>query len=69
MAESVASKVPVVDLDECILCGVCVEVCPAVFRENDAGYIEVAELAEYPEAEVDEAAKNCPRDCIRWEDR
>ncbi len=62
------SRVPVVELDACILCGVCVEVCPGVFRENDSGYIEVAELSDYPETEVDEAIKNCPRDCIHWEE-
>ena len=61
-------KVPVVELSECILCGVCVEVCPAAFRLNDAGFIEVLELSSYPEAEVDEAIKNCPKDCIEWMD-
>ena len=59
-------KTPVVELSECILCEVCVEVCPLVFRLNDAGFIEVAQLDTYPEAEVDEAIKNCPTDCIYW---
>ncbi|RJQ61600.1 MAG: ferredoxin [Desulfobacteraceae bacterium] len=62
-------KIPVVDLSECILCGVCEAVCPEVFRINDAGYVEVAELSDYPEAEVEEAVKNCPKDCIFWEER
>jgi ferredoxin len=35
---------------------------------NDAGYIEVIDLDAYPEDEVYEAIKNCPADCIRWED-
>lgn len=60
-------KVPVVDLSECILCGVCQDVCPHVFRLNDAGYVEVAELSEYPETEVQEAIRNCPTDCISWD--
>jgi ferredoxin len=34
---------------------------------NDMGYIDVAELADYPEAEVDEAIKYCPEDCICWD--
>jgi ferredoxin len=59
-------KTPVVELSDCIGCGVCVEVCPQVFRMNDAGYIEVAELSVYPEAEVDEAVRNCPAGCISW---
>ncbi len=61
-------KRPVVELSDCILCGVCVEVCPAAFRLNDAGFIEVLDLPAYPEAEVDEAIKNCPKDCIEWTD-
>ena len=58
-------KIPVVELSECKLCEVCVDACPAVFRINDAGFIEVADLAEYPDAEVEEAIKNCPTDCIQ----
>ena len=61
-------KRPVVELSDCIRCDVCVGVCPAAFRMNDAGYIEVIDLDAYPESEVDEAIKNCPADCIRWED-
>jgi len=61
-------QVPVVKLSDCILCDVCVEICPAVFRHNDADYIEVLELSVYPVSEVDEAIKNCPTDCICWEE-
>jgi ferredoxin len=61
-------KVPVVELSECIVCGVCVETCPQAFRLNDAGYIEVIELAAYPEADVNDAIKYCPVDCIHWEE-
>ena len=59
-------KVPEVELSDCILCEVCQDVCPEVFSLNDAGYIEVASLDSYPEAEVEEAIKNCPADCIYW---
>jgi ferredoxin len=59
-------KIPVVELSECILCEVCVEVCPDVFSLNAAGYIEIADMVEYPQIEVDEAIKNCPVDCIYW---
>ena len=61
-------KIPVVDLSECIRCGVCEEVCPAVFKLNDSDYIEVAALSNYPEPEVEEAIKNCPTNCISWEE-
>ena len=60
-------KKPVVDLSDCILCGVCVEVCPSVFKFNEADYIEVAECEHYAEIEIDDAIKNCPTDCIGWE--
>ena len=61
-------KIPVVDIGDCTLCGGCVELCPEVFQLSDAGYIAVAELDKYPEEEVDDAIKNCPEDCISWEE-
>jgi ferredoxin len=61
-------KKPLVELSDCITCGVCAEVSPEVFRLNDAGYIEIAELETYPEDEVNEAIKYCPTDCISWID-
>jgi len=61
-------KVPVVELDECTLCEVCIDVCPDVFAMNDLGYIEVIELDEYPADDVHEAVKNCPADCITYQD-
>ncbi|MEE4608544.1 MAG: ferredoxin [Desulfobacteraceae bacterium] len=59
---------PVVDLGACSLCEGCIAVCPSVFRLNDAGFIEVVELDDYPQDEVNEAIKNCPEDCIEWEE-
>ena len=60
-------KVPVIDLGECVDCDACLDLCPSVFRRNDAGYIEVVDMEDYPEDEVEEAIKNCPADCIAWE--
>ena len=60
-------KIPVVELSECILCGVCEDVAPSVFRVSEAGFVVVFDLPKYPESEVDEAIKNCPADCIYWE--
>ena len=59
-------KKPLVELSDCISCGVCAEVSPDVFRLNDAGYIEVIDLNTYPREEVDDAIKYCPTDCISW---
>jgi ferredoxin len=61
-------KKPIVELSKCIRCEVCEEVCPSVFSSNEAGFIEVADLLEYPEEDVDDAIKNCPADCIYWEE-
>jgi len=59
-------KTPLVELSDCIACGVCAEVSPEVFRLSDAGYIEIIELDAYPEDEVNDAIKYCPTDCISW---
>lgn len=60
--------VPVVDLSECVLCEICTDVCPEVFRMNDAGFVEIIELTEYPKDDVNEIIKSCLGDCISWED-
>jgi ferredoxin len=46
----------------------CVEVCPQVFGLNDAGFIQVADLEDYPVDCVQEAIKYCPEDVIEWEE-
>ncbi|MFZ7127278.1 MAG: ferredoxin [Desulfobacterales bacterium] len=61
-------RVPVLDIADCTLCGGCFDLFPELFQLNDAGYVEVAELECYPEADVEEAIKYCPQRCIRWED-
>jgi len=60
-------KIPVVELSDCNLCGICEEVCPTVFHVSDLGYVQISELVEYPEEEVDDAIRDCPADCIFWE--
>lgn len=62
-------KRPVVELSDCIQCNVCVEACPAVFEMTDSGFINVKDLDCYPEEDVNEAIKNCPEDCIYWEEK
>ena len=61
-------KIPVVELSECILCGVCEEVAPSYFQINDAGFVEVVESPDSLKTEMEEAIKNCPADCIYWEE-
>lgn len=62
-------RIPVIDLSRCTECQGCVEVAPEVFRYNDnTGMMEVVELPDYPAVLVDEAIKDCPEDCISWQE-
>lgn len=61
-------KIPEVDLSDCSMCGICVDLCPTIFQLNDAGYVEVVHWNDYPEEDVNEAIKNCRGDCIFWTD-
>ncbi|BHH83904.1 ferredoxin [Desulforhopalus sp. 52FAK] len=61
-------RFPIIDLSRCSECGGCIEVAPAVFRYNSAmGIMEIIECCNYPVELVDEAIKNCPKDCIGWD--
>lgn len=61
-------KNPEVDLSDCSICGICVDLCPTIFQINEAGYVEVIHSDDYIEEDVDEAIKNCPGDCISWKE-
>ncbi|CCK82231.1 ferredoxin [Desulfobacula toluolica] len=60
-------KIPILDISCCILCEVCVDVAPHAFKINDAGFVELLELDDYSDEDINEAVKNCPKDCICWE--
>lgn len=61
-------RIPVVELSDCIRCELCTDLCPNVFTMNENDYVQVEILDEYPEDEVDDVIKNCPVDCIHWEE-
>ena len=61
-------KRPVIDLEACILCEICVELAPHAFEINDSGFVQVLELDDYGDENIHEAVKNCPKDCIAWEE-
>lgn len=61
-------RAPVIDLSACTDCESCLEVCPEIFKRNQAtGLIEVADLPDYSEEKVQEAIALCPAECISWE--
>lgn len=55
---------PDIDMTECIMCGVCKEVCPEVFIENDLGFMEIHEPLRNLNDQIQEAVNCCPRHCI-----
>lgn len=55
-----------VDLGECVLCDICVDLCPQVFKKNDADYIELIECDTYPEEDLNDVIKSCRGSCIEW---
>ena len=61
------SKNPMVDQVECISCGICVEICPEVFRLNDRDLSEVYNPAGAPEEKIQEAIDGCPGQGLHWE--
>jgi len=61
-------KRPFIELSDCVLCDICTDYCPEAFRMNEAGFVEVVNLDEYPEKDVNEVIKTCRGDCISWEE-
>ncbi|MCK5687544.1 ferredoxin [bacterium] len=62
-----STKTPVIALECCILCEICIELAPQAFKLNDASFVETVELDDYSDEQIHEAVKNCPKDCITWE--
>jgi ferredoxin len=52
---------------ECIGCGTCVDICPAVFGFDESEtVVHVNEQAEDCESCIEEAMEACPERCISW---
>lgn len=65
----VMKRILVIDIGRCSECLGCLEEAPEAFRYNEVtGCLEVIDLENYPEEKVREAIKNCPKDCIFWEE-
>lgn len=62
-------KAVVVDQDECISCGACVDNVPEVFRFADSGKAEAFDPAGASEEKIQqEAIDVCPVSCIHWKE-
>jgi len=62
-------KLLFIDIGLCNTCRGCEEIAPDIFHYNkDLGFMEVADKDEYDEEAVAEAMKNCPANCIKWDD-
>ena len=62
-------KQVVIDQDECIGCGTCVELCPEVFSLNDdenKAYVTTPEGGN--QTCIEEAITSCPVNCITNEE-
>ncbi len=62
------ARIPYVDQDACISCGLCVDSVPEVFRLNSANLAEVYEPAGAPDERIQEAMDGCPVSCIFWQE-
>ena len=64
-----AKRIPVIDAEECIACGNCEQVCPEVFRLNEAlGHSEVIDPQGAPAEKIQDAMDQCPVQCIHWQE-
>ncbi|HIJ95479.1 MAG TPA: ferredoxin [Desulfuromonadales bacterium] len=59
-------RIPFVETENCISCGLCVSSCPAVFRFNSAGKAECFDPAGAREEEIQRAIDGCPVQTIIW---
>jgi ferredoxin len=61
-------KIPYVDKNECISCGLCVEMVPEVFKLDDEDLAEVFDPEGASEDKIQEAVDACPVSCIHWKE-
>lgn len=59
-------KIAFVEAENCISCGLCISLCPSVFRFDSSGKSECFEHTGAAEAEIQSAIDGCPVQCIRW---
>jgi ferredoxin len=62
------ARIPYVDQDACISCGLCVDSAPEVFCLNNANLAKVFDPTGLPEVRIQEVMDGCPVSCIFWQE-
>ena len=62
------AKIPVVELDKCIGCGLCVSTCPDVFELDNNGKSVVKDPDGCDKCDCQNAIDGCPSDAISWKE-
>ena len=63
------SKKVAIDVDECIGCESCIEICPDIFEFYEESEKASVILPEGGDEEcIEEAIATCPVECIFWEE-
>jgi len=57
----------VVIIEGCISCGLCSEICPAVFKMEDVAVVNTGVDFNKYEAEIKESAESCPVEVIKYQ--
>jgi len=58
-----------IDEDTCTGCGLCADICPAVFEmDGEIARVKLSEIPEDDEESAEEAADSCPVEAINIED-
>jgi len=61
--------IPAIEIDDCIGCGGCIEICPEGFILNDSiAKAQVINPEGCSQEEIEEAMAICPVHCIHWEE-
>lgn len=54
----------VVNAKDCVSCGLCADICPAVFEMQDVAVVKVDPVPAASENDCREAARSCPVEAI-----
>lgn len=61
------AKIPSVDKEACISCGLCISICPGVFRFGKDAKAEAYNTEGADKLKIQEAVDGCPVQCISWQ--